>query len=148
MLVHNQHYYLFSRNERWENIGYYRIDKIKDIEILKDRAYPLKNISGFEHGIDYKKISSCHPYMFADEPKLCVIKADPWVIDAVIDWFGFDVKVEDNKDGTVNISLVTSLNAMEYWAMQYGKFVEVIAPTELRERVKKSLEIANEKYNK
>jgi predicted DNA-binding transcriptional regulator YafY len=35
---------------------------------------------------------------------------------------------------------------MEFWAMQYMNFVEVVKPLELRERIKTNLEKAKEKY--
>jgi predicted DNA-binding transcriptional regulator YafY len=35
---------------------------------------------------------------------------------------------------------------MEYWAMQYLNAVEVLSPKELRERLRKNVQIANEKY--
>jgi predicted DNA-binding transcriptional regulator YafY len=35
---------------------------------------------------------------------------------------------------------------MEYWAMQYMNAVEVLSPKELRERIKKNVQVANEKY--
>jgi len=147
MLVHSQHYYLFSREERWENIGYFRLDKITNIKILPNIATPLKSMDEYKNGIDYNMISSAHPYMFADKPKKVLIKGDPWIIDAVIDWFGNNVNIKENEDGSITLSLMSSLNAMEYWAMQYGKFVEVLEPLELRERIINSLNIAKEKYS-
>ncbi len=39
-----------------------------------------------------------------------------------------------------NVSLLASPTAMEYWALQYVKSVEVIAPKSLRERIKETLE--------
>jgi predicted DNA-binding transcriptional regulator YafY len=37
---------------------------------------------------------------------------------------------------------------MEYWAMQYMNAVEILSPKELRERIQKNVQVANEKYNK
>lgn len=37
---------------------------------------------------------------------------------------------------------------MEYWAMQYLNAVEILSPKELRERIKKNVRVANEKYRK
>jgi len=40
-----------------------------------------------------------------------------------------------------------SPNAMEYWAMQYLNFVEILSPVSLRERIAANLEAATGKYN-
>ena len=88
------------------------------------------------------------PYMFYDEPKVVEFIADGWVLDQIIDWFGKDIKIEELEDGRFLIKVKASINAMEYWAMQYLNAVEIVSPLELRERIKKNVATANEKYNK
>ena len=63
---------------------------------------------------------------------------DEATLDQVIDWFGKDIKIE-NAGGRYKVSLLASPSAMEYWALQYVKSVEVISPKSLRERIKESL---------
>lgn len=36
---------------------------------------------------------------------------------------------------------------MEYWAMQYLNFVEILSPASLRSRIAANLEAARQKYN-
>ena len=86
------------------------------------------------------------PYMFYDEPKAVEFIADGWAIDQIIDWFGKDIRIEERQDGRFLVKVKASANAMEYWAMQYLNAVEILSPLELRERIKKNLKTANEKY--
>ena len=146
MIVHNGRYYLMGYNEKWEHIQYYRMDRITDIELLDKTRTPIKSIKGFESGIDYKRFSSSMPYMFFDEPVIVEFVANDWAIDQILDWFGKDIKIEEQKDGCFLIKVKASINAMEYWAMQYLNAVEVLSPLELRERLKKNVATANEKY--
>ena len=146
MILHNQRYYLMGYNEKWQHIQYYRMDRITDIELLETVRTPLKTVNGFENGIDYKRFSSSMPYMFYDEPQAVEFIADGWAIDQIIDWFGKDIKIDEREDGRFLVSLRASVNAMEYWAMQYLKAVEIIAPLDLRERIKNNIKTANEKY--
>ena len=44
------------------------------------------------------------------------------------------------------VSVLSSPNAMELWAMQYSGAVEVVSPLPLRERIKNRLADAGEKY--
>ena len=145
MILHNQRYYLMGYNEKWQHIQYYRMDRITDIELLETVRTPLKTVNGFENGIDYKRFSSSMPYMFYDEPQAVEFIADGWAMDQIIDWFGKDIKIEEREDGRFLVSLRASVNAMEYWAMQYLKAVEIIAPLDLRERIKNNIKTANEK---
>lgn len=72
--------------------------------------------------------------------------ADGWAIDQIIDWFGKEIRIEERQDGRLFVRLRASVNAMEYWAMQYMNAVEILSPKELRERLKKNVQAASEKY--
>ena len=146
MILHNQRYYLMGRNEKWREMRYYRMDRITNIEILDEPSTPLRSIKGFESGIDYKRFSSALPYMFADEPQTVEFIADDWAIDQIVDWFGKDIRIEERQDGRFLVRVNVSINAMEYWAMQYMNAVEIVSPKDLRERIKKNIQTANEKY--
>jgi len=146
MILHNQRYYLMGYNEKWQHIQYYRMDRITNIELLNEVKTPLKSVAGFENGIDYKRFSSAMPYMFFDEPQWIEFIADSWAIDQIIDWFGKDIRIEEREDGRFLVQIKASINAMEYWAMQYLNAVEILSPKELRERIKNNVQKANEKY--
>lgn len=146
MILHNQRYYLMGYNEKWQHIQYYRMDRITDIKLLETVRTPLRTVAGFENGIDFKQFSQSLPYMFFDEPQPVKFIADGWVIDQIIDWFGKDIRIDKRQDGRFLVSLKASLNAMEYWAMQYMNAVEILLPLELRERIKKNVQVANKKY--
>lgn len=146
MILHNQRYYLMGYNEKWQHMQYYRMDRITGISVTENKQTPLRNIKGFESGIDYKRFSQSMPYMFYDEPQTVEMLAESWAIDQIVDWFGKDIRIEERQDGRFLIRLKVSINAMEYWAMQYVNGVEVLAPQELRERIKNNMQRACEKY--
>ncbi|MBR2023498.1 MAG: WYL domain-containing protein, partial [Clostridia bacterium] len=146
MILHNQRYYLMGYNEKWQHIQYYRMDRITNIELLDESGTPLKSVAGFENGLDYKRFSSSMPYMFFDEPQRIEFIADGWVIDQIIDWFGKDIRIDERQDGRFLVRIKASVNAMEYWAMQYLNAVEILLPKDLRERIKNNVQKANEKY--
>lgn len=146
MILHNQRYFLMAREEKWEWIVYYRMDKITDIQLLEDKATPLRSLDGYKNGIDYKRFSASLPYMFSDEPEQITfaVKED-WMIDQLIDWFGFDFKMH-NSDGQIVVTVNASVCAMEYWAMQYLNYVEILTPVSLRKKIAENIENAREKY--
>lgn len=146
MILHNQRYFLMAREEKWEWIVYYRMDKITDIQLLDDKATPLRSIKGYENGIDYKRFSSALPYMFSDEPEQITFAVDEeWMIDQLVDWFGFEFKTV-KKDGRIIVTVNASLYAMEYWAMQYLNYVEILTPLSLREKIAQNIKNADKKY--
>ena len=147
LILHNQRYYLMARHERFEQMHFYRLDRITNMEIVEDKPLTnIRSVAGYEGGIDYKKISSGLPYMFAEKLEYVEFLADESVLDQVVDWFGKDIKIE-NEGGRYKVSLLASPTAMEYWALQYVKSVEVISPKSLRERIKETLQNAIGRYD-
>ena len=147
LILHNQRYYLMALNEKWHNMGFYRLDRISNMTLIEDR--PLTNIrtvEGYENGIDYKEIATGLPYMFTDKPQPIEFIADKNIIDHIVDWFGRDIKITEIDEATVKVELTASVFAMEHWAKQYLGFVEITKPLELREKIKDSLIEAIEKY--
>jgi hypothetical protein len=98
----------------------------------------IHNVEGYESGIDYKKLASGLPYMFTDKLEYVEFLTDERTLDQVIDWFGSDVRIEQAGD-KYKVGLLASPSAMEYWALQYIKSVDVLSPKSLRERIQETL---------
>lgn len=146
MIIHNQRYFLIALNEKWKNIGHYRLDRITNIEIVDEKGTELSTIKGYENGIDYSAYANSLPYMFSDglETVTFAIK-DESMIDQVVDWFGVDFRLEKSNERLL-VTVKVSPSAMEYWALQYLKNIEVISPQYLRDKIIEDLKEATEKY--
>lgn len=148
LILHNQKYYLMARNEQWGNMIFYRVDHITNMEIINEPLTYINDVKGYETGINYKEISTALPYMYTDKPKTVEFIADVCIIDQIIDWFGKDIEITQLEDDNIKVKLRVSLDAMNHWATQYLRFVEIIKPAELRDRIKNYINLAQEKYNK
>ncbi|MCR4928297.1 MAG: WYL domain-containing protein [Lachnospiraceae bacterium] len=147
MILHNQRYYLMAYSEYWYNMVFHRMDRITNMEVTDKRATPIREVPGYSSGINYKEISSAMPYMFADKPEMISFIADKGIIDQVIDWFGYDIRINKTEEyDKVKVTVKSSPSAMEYWALQYASRVKVISPAPLVERIKNSLTEAIKKY--
>ena len=146
LILHNQRYYLMCYNEYFKNITYYRVDHITNMKIDDRPATLLTSVSGYEGGINYKEIASAMPYMYTDKPQVVEFIASRNIVDQIVDWFGTDVKFYDVDDEKVSVTVKSSVNAMEYWAMQYLNYVEVVKPVALRDKIKENLTNAAIKY--
>ena len=147
LILHNQRYYLMAYSAYWGNMVFHRLDRISKIRLYDKPAQSIREIPGYESGIDYKKIASTMPYMYTDEPERISFVTESWVVDQIIDWFGKDIAIQNTEDpDKITVSLWASPSAMEHWALQYLNYVEVISPAHLRERIRDNLEKAMEKY--
>ena len=147
MLLHNQRYYLMGYNEKWKGMCFHRLDHITNMTITDDPETPINSLPGYENGINYKEISSSLPYMYTDKPVRIKFIADAKIIDQIVDWFGTEITISEHGEGKVMVTIKSSPNAVEYWALQYVNYVEVISPESLRNKIKDDLENAVKKYN-
>lgn len=148
LILHNQKYYLMALSNKYDNVGYFRLDHITNMKLIeRDAIVPITKLEGFERGIDYKEIATTLPYMYSDKAERIEMIVDDYAIDPIFDWFGKDATMARLDKNKIRVSLRSSVNAMEHWAMQYIDHVEILKPAILRERICKKLEMATKKYN-
>lgn len=149
LILHNQRYYLMGFSSYWNHLVYHRIDRITNIAISERDLVPIREIKGYENGINYKNISNTMPYMYSDAPENIEMLVLDKALDQVIDWFGKDIKIDNtNNEKVFKVILSSSPTAMLYWAMQYTDEVEIIKPLTLREKIKETINTAKNKYDK
>ena len=149
LILHNQRYYLMAYSEYWKNMVYHRLDHISDMTITDRKATPIRDLKGYENGIDNKKFNSQLPYMYADDPRYIKFLADIRIIDQVVDWFGEEAricKIKDD-DSRIEVNVKASPLAMKHWALQYLDYVEVLEPKALKDEIKLSIANAAKKYD-
>ena len=126
---------------------YHRLDRITNMIVSPREAVPIREVEGFEDGVNYKALTTAMPYMFSDTPETIEMFAVDWIIDQVIDWFGKDIRIDKTEaENIYKITLKSSPTAMLFWAMQYTDECEVLKPVALRERIKETINKAREKY--
>lgn len=144
----NGRYYLICNNDKYDNLSYYRLERIRDIYITEDRQKPYKTLKGCEHGLDLPKHMAEHIYMMSGECVDVVFSAEEFLITHIIDWFGKDVRFYDETEDKVKVRVTVNEKAMFFWLMQYGKYVEVLKPASLREEIRLTAEKMGHIYNK
>ena len=145
MILKNQRYYLMSHSQKWDDITFFKLDHITDIEILDEPSLSIRDIKGYEGGIDYASISNSLPYLFAEKIQSVTCIIDEWVIDHMVEWFGSAVEMSE-RDGKYRAVVKVSCKAFKYWALQYVNGVEVVSPQYLRDEIKQDLATALKKY--
>lgn len=147
MVNNHGKYYLVCNYDKYNNLANYKIENISNIVILDQKArdlYSLDNMQDFS----IKKYIKEHIYMVSGKSVMATIKIeDENRINDVVGWFGEDLTVY-NRDGYTFADLTINEEALCYWALQYGKFVEIVAPQSTRDKICDMLNILNGKYIK
>lgn len=147
MVVTNGRYYLICNHCGFNNISYFRIDRITDIKQLDKAAKPVRELDDCKNGFNLPKHMAEHIYMFSGDSETVVFRADKSMVTQIIDWFGMDVEFFDETENRVTVSVEVNLRAMHYWALQYVNYIQVLRPESLVNEIKRDLAAAIDKYN-
>lgn len=146
MVASNGHYYLLGNIDKYDNVTYYRIDKMTKVKILDEKIKSQKDVKGLDGHLDLPKHMAEHIYMLYGDSVTAKIKTDVGMMDALVDWFGKDFNIIETNGDEITISVRCNERALLYWALQYGRYVEVIAPESLRKKITDAVDEMKKKY--
>ena len=147
IVANNGRFYLIGNYDKYDNVEHFRIDKMTDVRILNEKCKPMNKVPELEKGLNLPKHMAEHIYMFSGESGPVKIKTTPDIMSELVDWFGMDIKVLENKEEYIIVKVNCNYSAMRYWALQYGPYAEIISPESLRKRLKEDIIKIYEKYN-
>ena len=150
VVMSNGHYYLVGNYDKYNTISHFRIDRMTEMKLLEEPIKDTRLIKGMENGLNLPKHMAEHVYMFSGNSVSVLLKTDAKFMNDLVDWFGKDFQImkkytEDGVD-MMEIHVYCNEQAMEYWALQYGKRVTVLEPPSLREKIREDIEGMRERY--
>lgn len=154
MVATNGRYYLIANYDKYDDISYYRLDRIVEIHLLDSKVKDKKLVRGMEHGLDLPAMMAEHLYMFGGPSIRAKFRAPTWLADQIIDWFGLTVEFSKDQaadekpdhDKTTIVSVRVNEKAFFFWALQYGMYVEVLEPVEIRDKIKDAISQMGNQY--
>lgn len=148
LMIKDQRYFLYGYDNKNSDMVFRHIERIRNIKISDEPATSIYAVNNGQN-IDYKVISACLPYAFADKPERVTFRIRKnWAMEQeVIETFGKSVVFID-KGSEFEVTVLASPMAMEHWAMHYIDAVEIVSPVSLREKMREIAEAAANKYKK
>ena len=146
MVATNGYYYLLGNIDKYDNVTYFRIDKMSKVEILDEKIKSQKEVKGIGGHLDLPKHMAEHIYMLYGESVTATIKTSTGMMEVLVDWFGKDFRIIEESDSEIIISVKCNERALFYWSLQYGPHVEVVGPESLRTKIGDAISQMAEKY--
>lgn len=131
LAVTNGHYYVIGKSETHESIDSFRLERITGIEVL-DEAWGVE-LSSF----DPAKYIAEHPYLYSDAKVDVKLKMHSKLAGELIDAFGDDFCVLEEKNDIALISLQAGFADMLEWGKRFAEEVEILSPQSLRNEFRK-----------
>ena len=136
IVANNGKFYLISNYDKYDNVAHFRIDKMTDVRVLDEKVKPMSKVPELERGLNLPKHMAEHFYMFSGSSVSAKIKTTEDMMSELVDWFGTDFRIIENMPDYITIKVICNQDALRYWALQYGPYVEIIEPESLRNRIK------------
>lgn len=146
IVVNNGRFYLIGNYDKYDNIVHFRIDKMTDVRTLDEKIKPMSQVLEVAKGLNLSKHMAEHMYMFSGESVAVKLKTTEDMMSELVDWFGTDFRIMEKTDENIIIRVVCNNEAMRYWALQYGPYVEVLEPEFLRKKIGDDIRLMAEKY--
>lgn len=136
----DENYYMLGYDSSAEKMKHFRVDKMYGIRSTK-ASREGKNI--FKN-IDMSSYNTKVFGMYGGKQKKVKMKFENYLIEPVIDRFGRDVFIIDEKDGHFSVTIDAQISPQFYaWVFGFGSACEILSPIEVREEMKEiSLKIA------
>lgn len=139
-------YYLICGSNYMSYHFNYRVEYMKDIEILPYDSRPYTEIETLGEKFDITKHINDHIYMFGGNVITSKIEIlDEKAITDVIDWFGHNARIYEDND-KIYATIKSNDNAFFFWALQYQQNIKVISPDYIVKKIVNLLEESIKKY--
>ena len=140
-------YYLICNYDKYDDISNYRIDRIRNIQILEEKGKPFEILkwSGYQP-MNLNEYMKEHVYMYSSKSAFVKFRIVKAMISDVIDLFGKDVKFSEETDTHVSVSAHINERAAEQFAKNYAPDVMILQPKRLREKLRDDLKRSWEAY--
>lgn len=147
MAVQEGKYYLICNYDKYDDISNYRVDRIRNIQILEEKGKPFETLKWSGHQpMNLNEYMKEHVYMYSSENAFVKFRIVKAMISDVIDLFGKDVTFSEETDTYVSVSVYVNERAAEQFGKNYAPDVVILQPKRLRDRLRDDLKKAWEAY--
>lgn len=147
MAVQEGKYYLICNYDKYDDISNYRVDRIRNIQILEEKGKPFETLKWSGHQpMNLNEYMREHVYMYSSENAFVKFRIVKAMISDVIDLFGKGVNFSEETDTHVSVSVHVNERAAEQFAKNYAPDVVILQPKRLRDKLRDDLKKAWEAY--
>ena len=140
-------YYLICNYNKYDDISNYRVDRIRNIQILEEKGKPFETLKWSGHQpMNLNEYMREDVYMYSSENAFVKFRIVKAMISDVIDLFGKGVNFSEETDTHVSVSVHVNERAAEQFAKNYAPDVVILQPKRLRDKLRDDLKKSWEAY--
>jgi predicted DNA-binding transcriptional regulator YafY len=139
----DEHYYLIGNMDKYDNLGYFRLDRMTNLSIMPETAKDPAVILGENPSQRIDEYVSTAVYCHTGDKINLRLFCQYGMEDEICDYFGTGLFHINREDGFECHIRVMNSRGLIYWLMQHGEKVRVLEPacvkTELIDTLKSTL---------
>ncbi len=126
----DENYYLIAYDEQADELRHYRVDKMQQMELLKERRLGRDSFKNFDI-VAYEKRTFG---MFGGQEAMVTLKCADALAGVMIDRFGRDVMMIPMENGYFRVSVSIAVSPQFFgWVTGLGSGVQILKPRNIRE---------------
>ena len=140
-------YFLICNIDWFDDVANYRVDRIRDVCVLEDRAKPFENLKGTNgRRLDLEQYMNEHVFMFGRNTTRAKLRVVKGLISDIVDNFGKESRFIGEDDKYVTVSVRANEESIVMFAKNYAPYVVVMEPENVRMQVVDALKYGLEGY--
>ena len=143
----DDHYYLIGNYDKYDNLAHFRIDRIRSVSIIDEKARPFSEVSEYKDIFDVADYTKGLFNMFGGKTENIELRCEISLLEQIIDRFGMDVFVRNVTDTHFSFSVkAVASEAFITFIMNFGNRIEIKSPEYLREKIANRISKIKELY--
>lgn len=135
----NDRYYLICNNPKYDNLMHTRLDRMRKVQILDEKARSFAEVSEYTDVFDATEYTGKMFNMFSGELQQIELCCSNAIIDAILDRFGSRIPLKADGGGHFIIKVQAAVSeGLVSWILQYGASVKVNSPKTLADQVREN----------
>lgn len=136
LVFNDECYYLVCYSDKYKNLSNYRIDRVDDVLVEKDKIVFEDCAKDFDLAEYRRKAFS----MYTGEETEVEIEFDKSLVDVMMDKFGVAVKMEKINDNRCKLTAKVQISPVFLgWCAIFGKKIRLLLPQKIAKEYKKFL---------
>lgn len=130
------YYYLIGNYDKYDNLMNLRIDRIHSVEITDEPIRHFSEVSVYRDTFDVADYTKKLFGMFGGNMQEVKLRCSNSILEQVTDRFGDSIFITNVTGETFDFTVKAAVSdALVTWIMNYEDKIEVITPTELRDKI-------------
>ena len=129
-------YYLICNYNKYDNLSFYRLDRMKRIALLPDKRKPLRAFVGTHERAGLSDFVHRALYSFTGDPVELRLEIPTYEVSDLIDAFGNEVTIHKTDEDACEARMtVQDGPGLYFWLLQRADNVKVLSPASVRDHL-------------